>query len=1100
MQWSVKNTLFFIVLSPLLVFQTAISREYYSSQILICFQKDVTGIETVLRDNKVSTRFESFNLLCQNHGVYQVERWLTSASEQDIDGEVKLANIYRIKFTGRQSVDDMVSDFKQNRWVFSAEKEPIVRASTLVEPYVPSDPFIANQWFVNNVFANWAWGLWTNLGKTPGDTSIVVGIVDSGTQWDHPDLKENIWVNPAEDLDGDGVVGDFGTPEQGGDEDGIDNDGNGKIDDLVGWDFIGQSLDSIRQDNNPMAGAENHGTAVAGCVSASTDNDIGVTGIGFRVKLLISKHAPDGPSQFITNGYDGILYAAKSGADVINCSWGGEGRSAFEQNTINVAYNTYGAIVVAAAGNDGKNLNNFNQYPAEYDHVVCAAGTNIDDRKSSFSNYGNSVDISAPATNIYTTDTANKYQYINGTSFSSPIVAGGFALLKSMFPDSGNPWLENRIKQSADNIDDVNPDYVGLLGGGRMNLFQAIGQPLLPKISYKAFSLLITNDDGDGLLNPGEEAILRVTLQNEMGWKSSENVTGVLSTTDPNFTIIDSVSDFGRMNSGSVAINLATPFRFAVDSLALNGDYHFNLQARTISDYFPGLEMNIPIIINVSTFQKGWPVGNLGLIQSSPLITKAHSQTGANIFIGNNNGRFLAWDARGDSLGGFPLELGGQIWGSPALGDVDNDGSLEIVVGSTSGHLFILSPQGEIEKDFDIGEPVYGTVSLADLGNNGSLEIIFGTFAGKVQVLHSDGSSFSHFPLSLGASDKITGGCAIADVDNNGSLEIVTATQGGNIFAVDTSANTLPGFPFKTANGIIGSVIAANLKAGPNQGVKIICGDTGGKLYMVNDKGLDDFIFDSQSPIRGTPSLCDINNDGSPEIFFGNNGKKVYGLSFAGNLLEGFPLSLGGNVESQPVFADLYGSGVTNMIVTAMDGKIYSYDFAAQGWSPGFPGTISGQIKSTPTIADIDGDNDLEIAFGTNNSFAILDMKQKGGTTQKLWSTFQANARRTGFSDDILTALPGNEGSLISHTELVQNFPNPFNPTTSIGFSLKNPGQTRLTIFNILGQKVATLVNRKMKSGRHSVTWQARNMPSGIYFYRLVSGDFSQTRRMLLLK
>jgi hypothetical protein len=188
------------------------------------------------------------------------------------------------------------------------------------------------------------------------------------------------------------------------------------------------------------------------------------------------------------------------------------------------------------------------------------------------------------------------------------------------------------------------------------------------------------------------------------------------------------------------------------------------------------------------------------------------------------------------------------------------------------------------------------------------------------------------------------------------------------------------------------------------------------------------------------------------------------------------------------------------MIFTALDGKLYVYDFATQNWAPGFPYLISGSIKSTPTIIDIDVDNDLEIAFGTNNSFAVIDINQKNGSVEQLWSSFQANIRRTGYLGDVLTNVKRADAIPIVNYSLNQNFPNPFNPVTTIQFSLKNAGMTQLTIFNILGQEVTKLVDRELKPGIYSVTWDAANLPSGIYFYRIVSENFIETKRMILLK
>lgn len=1096
--------LWFIIFGGILFWLSgAAAQDVYSNQFLVCFQKDVPSFQVSIEKGIVQTGFSSFDKLCREFQVSGMERWLTSAGEEDIDGDIKLANIYRVKMSGTRAVEEAIDAFAKNEWVHSAEYEPINRPDVFINPYTPNDPSLMNQWYIVKIMAEWAWGLWTTFGLTPADTTVVVGVVDSGVEWDHPDLMANIWVNPAEDIDGDGVVGDFGTPANGGDEDGIDNDGNGKVDDLIGWDLVGYDHNLTQQDNNPMATASDHGTNVSGCASGVADNGVGIAGVGFRVKIMPVKCGADDGYPYILHGYDGILYAAKTGADIINCSWGSYGYSGYGQSVINLAHNTYGAIIVASAGNDGLNMNlpGNAHYPSNYNNVICVAGTDSDDGKAAGSNYGSAVDICAPYSSIYTTTFMSNggYQTTGGTSFSSPIVAGGIALLKSMFPDSGQAWLEDRILQSADNIDAQNPNYIGMLGSGRLNVFKAVGQPLFPSIVYNNQALQILNDDGDGLLNPGEGALLRVVLKNESGWRDVDNLEAVLRCNNPHINIADSTASYGPVSNGSVTINLSDPFEFYVDSLAPTGDYDFTLYVQATSGSQPLYEKYIPVVINVSGYQMGWPVSGLATVQSSPLLADVYATQELEVFTGSNGGDFYGWNYDGTPLTNFPVSLGGQMWGSPAMGDIDNDGNSEIVIGSSTGHLFVLSTDGIIEQDWNIGEFIYGTVSLADLDGNNDLELIFGTFSGNLHVLNHDGSSFGNFPVAFGALDKIISGCSVADINGDGNPEIVAGTQNKNIYAVDVNGNVLAGFPYAAGERFMGSVVTADLDGSGSNGVRIIAGAQDGKLYVLKGDGSVDFVFNTGAAIRGTPGLCDVDGDGKVEIFVGNNNGEVYGLKWNASQLNGFPLTLGGNVESQPVFADLDGNGSPEMIITAMDGKIYGYDFSTGTWANGFPSPIAGQIKSTPTIADIDLDNDLEIAFGTSNSFAILDMKQKNGTVVNHWSTFQANYRRTGYYGDAVSGIGSGNHMGITTYELRQNYPNPFNPVTTISYRLKESGQVDFRVFNILGQEVYRF-RGKQSAGEHKLVFDGSRLSSGIYFYRLEAGEFSATRKMVLMK
>jgi len=240
--------------------------------------------------------------------------------------------------------------------------------------YTPNDSRINNQWYVNNIQLKKAWDI------SKGSEDVIIAIVDSGTDWMHEDLADNIWINKAE------------IPDNG-----IDDDGNGKIDDIRGWDLVGNiNQNQIiagqwQENNNPRnlgtSSNNTHGTHVAGCASAVTDNSKGIAGPGFKTKLMPVKCATDQNIRGIYRGYEGIIYAANTGAHIINCSWGGPGYSPVGQDVINAAV-AKGSLVVVAAGNSYTNIDNGEQYPAAYDNVVCVGATSSNNRKTSFSCWG----------------------------------------------------------------------------------------------------------------------------------------------------------------------------------------------------------------------------------------------------------------------------------------------------------------------------------------------------------------------------------------------------------------------------------------------------------------------------------------------------------------------------------------------------------------------------------------------------------------------------------------------------------------------------------------------------------------------------------------
>jgi subtilisin family serine protease len=309
--------------------------------------------------------------------------------------------------------------------------EPNYKLSTFD---IPNDPSYSNQWHLPKIDAPQAWNI------THGSTSVVIAVVDTGVDWDHPDLQANIWSNSDEVANG------------------VDSDGNGYIDDIRGWDFVsqtscfpGEECDGAR-DNNPMD-FHGHGTAVSGVASAVTNNTTGVAGVGWQVKIMPVRagYARSGDGQgelLISDAAQAIRYAAANGADIINLSWGGE-YSSTVNSAKNYAYDK-GALIVAAAGN---NNSDDKLYPAALEKVLAVGATDSSDDRWASSNYGYWVNIAAPGKNIRSTTYNDSYSTSSGTSLSAPIVSGTAALIKSKL-GVGRKKIVEKLLHGAEDISD----------------------------------------------------------------------------------------------------------------------------------------------------------------------------------------------------------------------------------------------------------------------------------------------------------------------------------------------------------------------------------------------------------------------------------------------------------------------------------------------------------------------------------------------------------------------------------------------------------------------------------------------------------------------
>ncbi len=455
-----------------------------------------------------------------------------------------MEKIYRIKVSNAEDLDETIQRLSASSYVVYAERIPIRRMFE-----IPNDPLWFSQYHLQLLQIDSARGIHT------GDSNIAIAIIDGGVNYLHEDLNADIWVNSLEDLDGDGFL----SP---GDIDSIDNDGNGFVDDVIGWDFVhlpGQGYpgeDDSLADNDPMDFG-GHGTHCAGDAAAVTDNGLGIASVGGSSHIMCIRAGMTASNGFgyIYYSIEGIYYAANSGARVISMSYGGSSPSTTEQTAINYAHNL-GVICVAAAGNDN---NNTPQYPANYNNVLAVAATDAQDHKADFSNYGNWVDLCAPGVAILSTIVGGGYGNQGGTSMSTPITAGLAGLTSAMFPQYSNTQVIDRILNSCDNIDTLNPQYAGQLGAGRVNAYKTLDKV----IRVTSVSILDSaNGNNNSRLDYGEDAELILTLKNT--YDAVTNVAATITSLNPIVTVSDGLALFGNMPLGSIASNNADPFAVTI--------------------------------------------------------------------------------------------------------------------------------------------------------------------------------------------------------------------------------------------------------------------------------------------------------------------------------------------------------------------------------------------------------------------------------------------------------------------------------------------------------------------------------------------------------
>lgn len=422
--------------------------------------------------------------------------------------------------------------------------------------FTPNDPLASsNQYYLSLIRAYEAWDI------SKSDTQTVIAIVDSGGDLVHPDLSGNLYVNPDEIANNN-----------------LDDDGDGYIDNVRGWDFVGADTLNIFNsgfigDNDPQlkqtgdAGSLGHGVWVAGCASAATNNGVGIAGVGYNSKLLFTKHTADNqrvaaPSIYF--GYFGVLYAAQTltadniSRKIINCSWGGNFRSQISQDLITHVTLDLGCLVVAAAGNANSSAP---LYPAAYDNVLSVAATDQTDARASFSNFGSTVDVTAPGVSIASTSLNNQYALISGSSFSSPITSGAAALVWSKNPTFTPLQVGEQLRVSADNVDSQSPSFAQQLGKGRINIKNALTLSL-PSVRTSKPTLL--NALGN-VADLGQESLLTMDFTNYLK-NTSAAFTVTASSTSSLVTFSKNQITPGVINEGATVRNSNNPIKLVIST------------------------------------------------------------------------------------------------------------------------------------------------------------------------------------------------------------------------------------------------------------------------------------------------------------------------------------------------------------------------------------------------------------------------------------------------------------------------------------------------------------------------------------------------------
>ena len=808
------------------------------------------------------------------------------------------------------------------------------------------------------------------------DDKVVIAVVDGGTDWRHSDLRANIWTNPDE-IDGNG----------------IDDDGNGFVDDIHGWNFATSSEtsdgtpDPTGLSNTPVNAL--HGTAVAGVAAAVTDNALGVAGTSWNATFMGINASCPNQDDSICFSNRGLLYAAMNGADVITASWGGDGASETMRMVIETARDE-GALVVASAGNDIRNIDREPFYPAGNSTTLSVGGT-AKNSDANIWNYGRSVNVFAPGSRIDTTFPDDAYGTISGTSFSGPLVAGIAALVKTAFPGLTVDQLREQVRLTADNIDSANPSLTGLLGRGRANAHRAVTEMTNPAVRLTEFTW--SDEDGNRDIRSGEKVEVTATFTNYLA-----NVAGLTLELDSDDSFISFTN--GSVSVGALDRGASTTVTFEFE-LAPNTPNNRTLLFYTRAS--AGSYVDEADVFRLSANETSVAAHNSGALQVS--VTN------------EGNIGYLAFQGQSQGVGFVARDVQNRAR------DVLFEGGLLVATGPTAVSDCVRGTDPSVDQHVDL-----------TLKDETTLEIIAPAVStaqqGRVELVDTE-------------------------ADNPIGIEILQESF------VDVGPDNEDFIILKYTITNVTEAALTNLHAGLFFDWDVNQVDPSSDFTRFDDDRQMGYVQDAAS---------------NPTILVGT---KV--------LSRDAEVSYRGIDNPSQIYRDDNGGGFT---------EEEKWSFLSGGVrNPNVGPSDVSQLTGAGPFS-IDSGSSIEVAFAVIAGKSQADLLQNADNAQLLWDT-------------ILTSIDDPEAPVPGVFAFTSIYPNPAVPPMTLAFDVATPSEVTLTLFDVLGRKVRTLVTGRKNAGSHTVVWDGvdeagQRVASGLYVARLLArnpgGTFVQSRQVVVVR
>ena len=583
---------------------------------------------------------------------------------------------------------------------------------------------------------------------------------------------------------------------------------------------------------------------------------------------------------------------------------------------------------------------------------------------------------------------------------------------------------------------------------GYSNAFVSDANTLIEEMVYNMENSLIMSSsfnsniiigDGDNIVNPGETIELAIQISNNSFNANSDNISFSLYDEGPYSLIWEnqwSNSSLDDLNVGETTTIYATVTIPEDLEEILNTNIILALSDN--NDYYEEFLYEI----NVSLNQDMWnSLSAVGQVKGVPVVSNDW------IFIGDYLGVVHKYDINGveDFSGIFPYDMGDQIWGSLSTADIDGDSYPDILVSSKSKHLIAFDRNG-IKFDYDAGSWLMGTPAVGQLDSDPELEIVVGGYSSsgkKVYAVNHDGTELAGFPVDVG--ERMIVGVALHDFNDNGKDDIVFGTDSYNIHLMNDDGSIA--WTYETGDKIQSAPSIINT----GSSILICAGSKDDNMYCLNENG--ELLFSIETGGNIFTSVSAVSTSNGTGIFFGSEDGSIYGVDQNGNALPGWPKDTGSNVIGSVAFSDLDNDGSPEVISTNEAGTIFAYHLDGSDITY-FPITGDFSYSSSPQILDLDGDGDLELFVGSTLGVEVFDVKTEG-SNEGYWNTHRANQSRTGYIEltgsSSCTTADVNSDGIVDILDIVQ--------TINIAMDFMSPTAVQLCAADVNGDSIVDILD-----------------------------------------